>query len=323
VDSSVQNQKYRDTLMSHFDYAILPIPWRQLQPQEQAFDTQPVDDWVEALLARRMPIIAGPLIDLSEKHVPDWMFIWEHDYDTLRELAYEYVQKVVSRYRRGVAIWNVASGLHASSVFTMSFDQVIELTRLLVSQIKTLLPSARTLVTIKHPFGEYHARYGSTVPPMYYAEMVAQAGINFDAFGLELEMGVPAPGCFMRDLFQISCMLDKFSTLGRPVFLTGLCVPGRAQADPSDSSEGKLDPSAGGKWRKAWDEKLQAEWMEAVYRIALSKPFIESVAWSNLADLHQTLPGGGLLDTMLKPKPAFTRLQAMRDQFHPAPARKS
>ena len=49
-----------------------------------------------------MPIIAGPLIDLTEADVPDWMFIWEHDFDTLRELAYEFVQKVVQRYRRAV-----------------------------------------------------------------------------------------------------------------------------------------------------------------------------------------------------------------------------
>jgi hypothetical protein len=323
VDSSVQNQRYRETLAGCFDYAILPMPWKQIQPEEHVFATQSVDEWVELLSARRMPIIAGPLIDLSENQVPDWMFIWEHDYDTLRELAYEYVQKIVSRYRRAVAVWNVAAGLHATSAFTLGFDQVIELTRLLVTQIKTLLPNARTLVTIKYPFGEYHARNSATVPPMYYAEMVAQAGINFEAFGLELELGVPTPGSFMRDLFQVSCMLDKFSTLGRPVFLTAVCAPGKATADAGDTSGGTLDPSAGGRWRRAWDPQLQADWMEAVYRIALSKPFIESVAWANLADMNQTLPGGGLLDDMLRPKPAFVRLQQMREQFHPSPARKS
>src|SRR5208283_2681074 len=158
------------------------------------------------------------------------------------ELAYEFVQKVVTRYRKAVAVWNVAAGLHTNSVFPLSFEQIIELTRLLVSQVKTLIPSAKTLITIKHPFGEYHARARASVPPMLYAEMVAQAGINFEAFGLELEMGVPAPGLYTRDLFQFSSMLDKFSTLGRPLFLTGLGVSGRSTPDPHDRSEGKLDP---------------------------------------------------------------------------------
>jgi hypothetical protein len=121
---------------------------------------------------------------------------------------------------------------------------------------------------------------------------------------------------FTRDLFQFSSMLDKFSTLGRPLFLTSLGVPGRASPDLHDRSEGKLDPILAGKWKRPWDAELQAEWLAAAYRIALSKPYIESIAWGNLADINPSLPSGGLLDDMLKPKAAFTRLQEMREQFH-------
>ena len=113
VNSEVQNQKYKETVAENFDYVVLPMGWKQLQPQEQAFNTESVDDWVELLARKRVPIIAGPLISLDEGGVPDWMFIWEHDFDTLREMAYEFVQKVVQRYRRAVGAWNVVSGLHA------------------------------------------------------------------------------------------------------------------------------------------------------------------------------------------------------------------
>jgi hypothetical protein len=324
VDPVIQNQKYKDTLTNSFDYAVLPVRWPQVQPQEHALETAPIDEWMELLGRKRMPVIAGPLIDLTEGEVPDWMYIWEHDFDTLRELAYEYVQKMVTRYRKTVAVWNVCAGLHTNSVFTLSFEQTIELTRLLVAQVKTLLPSAKTLVTVKHPFGEYHARSRASVPPMFYAEMVAQAGINFEAFGLEVEMGVPASGMYARDLFQFSCMLDKFSTLGRPVFLTNLGVPGRYTPDPHDKSEGKLDPILAGKWKRPWDAELQAEWLSSAYRMALSKPFVESIAWGNLADINPSIPAGGLLDDMLRPKPAFNRVQEMREQFHQfTPGRKA
>ena len=314
VDGAVQNQKYRDALVSNLDYAVLPMSWKQLQPQEQEFNTEAVDHWVETLALKRIPIIAGPLIDLS--NAPDWLFVWEHDFDTLRDLAYEYVQKVVHRYRKAVSVWNVCAGLNANLAFTLSFEQIIELTRLLVSQIKTMLPNSRVVITISHPFGEYHGRAKSSVPPMLYADMLAQAGINFEAFALEMEMGVPQLGRYMRDLFQLSTQLDKFSTLGRPVFLTAMTAPGRAGADASDQSGGKLDPSLGGRWHRPWDAALQAEWMEQAYRIALSKPFIESIAWGNLADLNPSLPGGGLLDGMLQPKPILEKLQKMRELFH-------
>ena len=121
---------------------------------------------------------------------------------------------------------------------------------------------------------------------------------------------------FDRDLFQFSSMLDRFSTLGRPVFLTALGVPGRPGPDPEDQSEGKLDPAQAGRWKRPWDPDLQAEWIDAAYRIALSKPYIESIAWGNLADMNPTLPGGGLLDGMLKPKPGFTKIQELREHFH-------
>jgi hypothetical protein len=316
IDPAVSNEKYRETLAANFDYAVVPMAWRQMQPVEHKFDTAAVDDWVELLSKRRIPIIAGPLIQLDETHLPDWMFIWEHDFDSLRELAYEYVQRVVQRYRKAVSMWNVVAGLPANGAFSLSFEQVIELTRLLVSQVKALLPNSRTLVTITQPFGEYHAKKPQSVPPLAYAEMVAQAGINFEAFGVEVEMGVPSPGRFTRDLFQLSCLLDKFSTLGRPLFVTAIGVPGRHAPDPGDRSEGRLDPAAAGQWHRPWDPDLQAEWMEAVYHVALSKPYVESLCWADLADIRPGLPGGGLLDDVLRPKPAFEKLQAMRTKFH-------
>ncbi len=45
---------------------------------------------------------------------------------------------------------------------------------------------------------------------------------------------------------------------------------------------------------------------------ALSKPYVESIAWGNLADINNTIPGGGLMNDMFQPKPAFNKLQEMQ-----------
>ncbi len=246
------------------------------------------------------------------------MFIWEHDFDSIRELAYEYVQKIISRYRKAVSMWNVVAGLHTNSAFSLSFEQIIELTRLLVSQVKAMLPNTRTLITITQPFGEYHAKKNPSVPPMAYAEMVAQAGINFEAFGVEIEMGVPAPGRFTRDLFQLSCLLDRFSTLGRPLFVTAIGVPSRNTPDADDRSEGRLDPAHAGRWRRAWDPMLQAEWMEAVYHMGAAASRMWRVWPGPISPtLRPTLPGGGLLDDVLRPKPRVREIAgASAKKFH-------
>lgn len=316
VDPTIQNEKYRETVLNSFDYVILPIPWRMVQPTEQDFLTQQIDEWVEVLTRRRIPIIAGPLLSLGEQDVPDWMYIWENEFDTMRDLCLEYLHKIVYRYRKAVSVWNVIAGMGSNTLFPMSFEQSIEFTRLMVAQVKNVMPGARTLVTICHPFGEQRQRITSGAPPLLYAEMVAQSGISFEGFGIELEVGVPVPGMYTRDMFQYSSLLDRFSGFGKPVFLTAVGVPGRSSADPSDRSEGTLNPAEAGRWRRPWDAQLQAEWIDSLYRITFSKPFVESIAWANVADMHQSLPGGGLLDDMLQPKPAFAKLQELRERFH-------
>ena len=58
-------------------------------------------------------------------------------------------------------------------------------------------------------------------------------------------MGVPTPGMFTRDLFQLSCLLDKFSTLGRPVFLTAVGAPGPQRRRPERRVRRPARPRAG------------------------------------------------------------------------------
>ena len=317
ADPGVRNAKYRGTLARFFDYAVVPVSWRSLQPEEDRFETEAADSTVEFLARNRIPVIAGPLLSLAEGEVPEWLFIYEHEFESLRDLAFDYVRSVVTRYRRIIRVWNVVSGLHVNNGFDFSFEQTLELTRLLVGQVKAVSPQAKTVVTIRMPFGEYLAAAGSRgvpgIPPHLYAEMVAQSGVECDGFGLELEMGLPRRGTFCRDLFQISAMLERFATLGKPVFLTAVACPDR------DTGRNGLNPADGGRWRSPWSPEVQAQWLREVYRIALSKPFIENVAWADLCDesAQTMVPGSGLLDDLLRPKLAFDALQDLRKAMRP------
>lgn len=320
VDPKIQSSNYRRTMATNFDYAVLPLPWRQLQPDEEVFQTDTSDTAVEFFARNRIPVVAGPLVDFNEGQIPEWLFIYEHEFDTLRQLAFEFVRSVVTRYRKVVKLWNVIGGVHTASGFALTFEQMIELTRLLVGQVKTIIPQSKTLVTIRLPFGEYLGGSASPssnagpVPPMLYAEMVAQGGVEVDGFAVEIKTGVPQRGMYCRDLFQISNMLDGFATLGRPVFISAVSCPDRP------GSGGGLKPSEGGRWHEPWSPQLQAKWIEDVYAVALSKPFVENVAWGDLSDASNTLlPGSGLLDDMLQPKPAMEAMQKLRQTLR-APA---
>lgn len=307
-------------LSGPFDFVTLPIVWRDLEPSEQTFNWKPLDAWVEALEKRQMPMNGSALLSFNERHVPDWLYIWEHDFDTIRDLAFEHVRRIINRYGEYVQSWDVISGIHANNCFTFSFEQLMELTRMAAALTRQVAVRSTTVIDIVAPWGEYYARNQRTIPPLLYADMAVQSGINFDAFGLQFLFGLPedrGDGHFTRDMFQISCLLDQFGKLAKPLHISAVQVPSspslRGERSDGAASDG------GGRWHEPWSEDVQAEWLEQFLRVVLSKPFVDSICWYGLLD-HGKGDGsgdsGGLLRVDLSPKPAFDRLMSIRKELH-------
>lgn len=186
---------------------------------------------------------------------------------------------------------------------------------------KQMSPRSTTIIDLVAPWGEYYARNQRTIPPLLYADMAVQSGINFDAFGLQLFFGTGVDGMFVRDMFQISSMLDQFAKIGKPVHITAVEVP----SDSAVAKSGTDDPEAGsvavegGVWGEPWSEQIQAEWLRQFMEVALSKPFVEAVSWHSLADHgKQIVPHGGLLRQDLTPKAAYDQLISIRSDVHAA-----
>jgi hypothetical protein len=160
------------------------------------------------------------------------------------------------------------------------------------------------------PWGEYYARNQRTIPPLLYADMAVQSGIKFDGFGLQLCMGVPRDGLYVRDLLQVSSLLDEFMGFGVPLHISATQVPSDVTPDAWDAWGGRAPASEGGRWHHSWNPRLQAEWLQAFCRVALSKPYVETICWRDLADYEgHYLPHGGLCRNDLAPKLAFRELR--------------
>lgn len=303
----------RKRLRQTFDFVTLPIIWRDVEPSEQAFNWRALDAWVELLDKHNIPMHGSTLLSFSERHVPDWLYIWEHDFDTIRDLAFEHVRRVINRYGQYIQTWNVISGIHANNCFTFNFEQLIELTRMTTALTKQVCPRAVTIIDLVAPWGEYYARNQRTIPPLLYADMAVQSGINFDAFGLQFYFGAGIDGMFIRDMFQISALLDLFSKMGKPVHITAVQVPSKTTSDVSGSSAVDGTIVSGGMWRKPWSEEVQSEWLRCFLEVALSKPFVESASWHGLVDHDQAMiPHGGLLRWDHEPKAAYDELAKFR-----------
>lgn len=295
------------------DFVRLPMTWRELQPKEQEFRYDNVDEWLKTCAAAKVAVRGGPLLNFGVRSVPDWMYIWENDVDSILDYARDHVRRTVQRYASQVSSWVVVSGLHADAVFSFTFEQIIELTRMAATVTKQTAPRSQVILDITQPFGEYYARNQRTIPPLLYADMVVQSGLPFDAFGLQFLFGIDSEGYHLRDLLQVSALIDRLAQLGKPLHITAVGVPSQPEANT-----GGVAP--GGEWHGPWTEDSQANWLEAFIEIALSKPYVECVCLDALVDgPTASISHGGVLREDLTPKVAFKRLTEMRRRLQAEP----
>jgi len=313
VDLFATAPAYQELQRNTFEFVAVPLPWKHIEPQERTVQFEPVDNWIAWAARSRRAVHAGPLLSFEPAYLPQWLFLWENDYETLRDLIYEHIQRIVKRYEKQVRVWNVVSGLNAFNGFNLSFEQLMELTRMSCFLVKKLSPRSQVVIDLAMPWGEYYSRNPRTIPPMMYADMAVQSGVRFDAFGFQMYMGVPVDGYFVRDLLQISSLMDELVALGKPLHVSACQVPSDMTADPRDAWRGQLSIAKAGQWHLPWNQRLQAEWLQAFYRVALSKPYVDSVTWRDLADSESHyLPNGGLCHNTLEAKLAFVELRNFR-----------
>jgi hypothetical protein len=299
------------------DFINMPMRWVDMEPSEGKYQFAATDRWIEwAIRTAKMTVVGGPLLDFRAASIPEWLYIWENDYETLRDLVFEHVQAVVTRYRRTVQRWVVASGLHVNTNIKISFDQIMDLTRMCVLLVRKLHPAGKVILEIDQPWGEYHAFNRRSIPPYLYAEAVMQAQLHIDGIGLRVHMGDARPGAATRDLMSFSALLDRYAALEKPIHLT-LGVPSgpvplkpfrpRVGADAEDAYEP-------GRWRGSWNEAHQADWITAAMTIAAGKPYVHSICWQELADTPDSpeMPLGGILGPTGTPKSALARLAQIR-----------
>jgi len=312
------DDRLKTGLRNHFDFVQLPVPWKTVAPEENGYAWDRMDGWAQWAGRSRMPAIAGPVVSFEPTCLPDWLYIWEHDYDTVRDLIYEQVERVVSRYKNVVQMWNIVSGLHVNSHFTFTFEQLMDLTRMCTMLVKKIQPGAKVMIELRDLFGEYYANNPRSIPPMMYADLVVQSAIGFDAFGLRLTMGQAVQGQHTRDLMQISALLDQFAHCSKPLYLT-VSTPSEPVTEMMIAKPDSDEPvdADSGYWRRPWSEPVQSRWLEAVFQIAISKPFVEAIAWQDLIDYPNIeLPLSGLLDEEVRLKSSFRRLVGFRQNLH-------
>ena len=294
----------REIVKRDIDLLVLPLNWNEIEVEEGSYNWGPMDGWVTWASREGIPIVLGPLLNFSKEALPKWMYVWQHDYSTCRDLVYEQVEKIVHRYRNSVAIWNLASGLNVNDNFNFTTEQMLDLTRMANLIARQAREGTRTMIELAQPFAEHCATNSNSVPPLTFMDRVIQEGIRIDCLGVQLLFGQKKAGRASRDLMQISDVIDRYLVLEMPVVISAFGVPNRS-----------IDEE-GGYWHKPWSSDEQSRWMSRVFAMAMSKPFVETLVWTELYDHPGSdLPTAGLVSDTGHAKPVLRRLVNTRKRL--------
>lgn len=277
-------------------------------------------DLRDALLRRlrdRGIVVEGrPLWWSYKTTTPDWLR--KKSYDGVRAYVENHVRRVVSHYGDSLYAWEVVNEFHDwANECRLTADQIIEVTRLACDVARDTNPNVKRLINNCAPFAEYvqlgkmtelDAPYPQRTPYRFLKQLV-DAGVDFDIAGIQMYFPY-------RDLADTFLLMEKFGALGKTVQLTEVGAPSGPSEDSIASGKSGItqDPFA---WHRPWDEELQADWMEGMYTLACSKPWIEAINWYDFVDPFSWIPTGGFLRSPKGEKRAiFDRLLALKSRWN-------
>lgn len=303
VDPRGFTEAAQAALSSVADFISVPMPWSSIEPAEGKYQFAATDRWIEwAVRKGRLPVVAGPVLDFAPGKLPEWLFIWENDHETLREMVYEHMRQVVTRYRRTVQWWTIASALGVEGALSLRFEQIADLLRVAAMVTRKLQPNGKVQVEIVDPFALYAARSQRMVPPLLLGELITQSGMHVDAIGLRVDLTEPKTAGAVRDSMAFSEMLDRYATLDRPLSITFAACP---SAPASDQNER-------GSWDGPWSPQVQAHWLRETLAIAAAKPYVHSICWGLTQDTAGATAGAGLVDVQGGARPGLAELGRLR-----------
>ncbi len=246
---------------------------------------------------------------------PQWLI--DKSYPELLNYVEKHTRDVVSHYGDEMYAWEVINEAHDySNVLRLTPDQMVEIAGLICDVAKDTSPHVHRLINNCCLVSDYiqfidPSRFDGEVEPVtphQFIKMCHEAGVEFTITGQQLYYRY-------RDLADTIRMIERLEKFGRPVQITEIGTTSGPTVESIATGEMPL-PDYPYSWHRHWDEELQADWLEQVYTILYSKPWIEAINWYDFVDPYSFIDNGGLL---AKPtgetKPAYHRLERLEREW--------
>jgi len=307
---------YADQFEAVFNYATLPFYRGTVERVQGKPDYSRTEKLLEWLRTTDIVLKGHPLIFYLEAGTPKWMR--DLPFEQTKKLLLGQVQDAILKFRNRIHVWDVINEAHVqpdagggSKVRGYTKEQTAELTRDALKAARGADPTCFRIVNCTGTWCDYYMGrnpypWQQTVSD--YLTMIEDMGAEYEALGLQYYHSG-------RDLLEFERNLETFKGFGKPIHLTELGIASSSEAPENTEWWGGGIDGSKMLWRgETFTEETQAQWVEGMYTIAFSKPYIEALTWWDMSD-PAFIPNGGFIREDCTPKPSYQRLRALQTKW--------
>jgi hypothetical protein len=295
-----------------FNAAQIQCSWRTLAPNEGQYRWDVLDAQLAWASKSRLNLLAGPLLDFRPGALPDWIWLWEGDFDTILGLVIDYVRQVVTRYRGKIPLWHLVHRTACTDFLGLSEEEQIRIAARAIQVARQADPEAQVTIGVERPWAEWMGSSPFQLGPLHLADYLVRADLGLAGLALEIAPGYSAPGSHIRDLLDFSKLLDLYSLLNLPLHIW-FALPSSPAPDPNADSTIRVETT---QWPAPPDDMAQLSWAAKWISMAAAKPFVRSVMWMQPTDAVPHLyPSSGLYRADQTPKPVVSWLKPFRREL--------
>ncbi len=296
-------------------YYLISGFYQDFEPKEGDTQYDVRDVLFKKLKNNNITVEGRPIYWPYKTVTPDWLR--NKSYDEVLKYVEKHAREVVSHYGDGMYAWEIVNESHDwANEMQLKPDQITNVTKLACEVARDTNPNVGRLINNCCPFAEYvqlkkwgdlDAKYPQRTPHQFMQDLVDN-DVDFTITGQQMYFPY-------RDLADTIILIERLEQFGRPVQLTEVGAssgPSKASIE-NGSLEISNDPYI---WHRNWDQDLQAEWLEGLYTMAYSKPWIEAVNWYDFVDPYSWIKNGGLIASPQgEKKAAYERLLKLKKEW--------
>jgi hypothetical protein len=291
-----------------FNAAQVPLCWREIEAVEGRFSWAVPDAQIQWCRANGLKVFGGPLLMLDPNALPDWLYLFADEFDSLLDCLSVVIREVVERYRGKVDYWICAGRVNTSEAIAISEQERLRLAAHAFELVRTLDPNTPALISFDQPWAEYMRQRESDFPPIQFADALLRAGLDMSGLMLEINAGYSPNGTMLRHPLDLNRQLDAWSMFGLPLWLS-FSAPSAYHED--SLALRRTDPLA-----TTWSPASQQAWAAKTVPLALAKPAVQGVLWNQLTDSEpHDFPHGGLFNERRHAKLALRTLSMIRQTY--------